>query len=57
MHMNDDMNGDMNDMNGLMNDIIGHEWHDLTWITWFDMNNMIWHEWQDLTRFDMILAK
>jgi hypothetical protein len=48
------MNLDMNDMNGNINDMnvdmIWHEkWHDLTWITWFDMNYMIWHELHDLT--------
>jgi hypothetical protein len=47
-----------------MNDMIWHEWHDLTWMTRFDMNNIIWHdstwfdindmichEWHDLTWF------
>jgi hypothetical protein len=35
--------------------MIWHEWHDLTWMTWFDrnytndINSMIWHELHDLT--------
>jgi hypothetical protein len=27
-----------------MNNMILHEYHDLTWISWFAINNMIWND-------------